>query len=111
MEKDTVDSTPAIVAIDMDSTDFVGPIESHSILDSPNVSTNPYFLDFLGQRNQSNYLLRGINEIDHELRKYDDFEGINQAPIGGEIIVYSQSIINAYFLLSHEFNLWDPPFM
>ena len=73
MEKDTVDSTPAIVAIDMDSTDFVGPIESHS---------NPYFLDFLGQRNQSNYLLRGINEIDHELRKYDDFEGINQAPIG-----------------------------
>ena len=111
MEKDTVDSTPAIVAIDMDSTDFVGLIESHSILDSSNVSTNPYFLDFLGQRNQSNYLLRGINEIDHELRKYDDFEGINQAPIGGEIIVYSQSIINAYFLLSHEFNLWDPPFM
>ena len=32
MEKDTVDSTPAIVAIDLDSADFVAPIKSHSIL-------------------------------------------------------------------------------
>ena len=47
MEKDTVDSTPAIVGIDLDSTDFVGPIESHSILDSSNVSTTVQILIFL----------------------------------------------------------------
>ena len=68
------------MAIDWDSADFVAPIKSHSILDSSNVSTNP-FPDFLGQHNQTDYLLQGINEIDHEW-KYDDFEGTNHAPIG-----------------------------
>ena len=62
MEKDTVDSIPAIVAIDLDNADFVTPIKSHSILDSSNVSTNPSFPDFLGQHNQTDFLLQGINE-------------------------------------------------
>ena len=81
MEKDTVDSIPAIVAIDLDNADFVAPIKSHSILDSSNVSTNLSFPDFLGEHNQTDYLLQGITEIDHEW-KYDDFEGTNHAPIG-----------------------------